>query len=239
MIRGTITPLVKTKLEGNSMTEQHFAVSKRGVADKGKQLRRSGMLPANVVRPGMPSLSVMVSTREFEKLHKVVGDTSVVYLKVEGEVKEIPTLISEVQIDPTSSRLVHAVFRMVNLTVKVTAQIPVELTGEAKIDGATVVLVLNELEIEALPTNLPDKFTLDISGLTEVGQTLSTDDLQFDRSKVTLILDEDQAQATLVVVQELKEEVEEVAPVVEGEAATPTAEGAEPAATTEPATKAE
>lgn len=217
------------------MTEQHFAVSQRSTTSKNKQLRRSGLLPANVVRPGKESLAVVVGTREFQKLFKAVGDTSVVYLKVEGEAKEIPTLISDVQLDPTSSKLVHAVFRMVNLNVKVTANIPVEVTGEVKIDGATVVLVANELEIEALPTNLPEKFTLDISGLTEVGQTLTTNDLVYDRNLVEIMLEEDNEPKTLVVVQELKEEVEEVAPTpeTEGETTAPAEAGAtEPAATT-------
>ena len=69
----------------------------------------------------------------------------------------------------------------------------------------------NEVEVEALPANLPEKFEVDISSLTEVGQSITLADLTFDKSKITLELGEDvdPANETVVVLQAVAAEVEE------------------------------
>jgi large subunit ribosomal protein L25 len=90
------------------------------------------------------------------------------------------------------------------------------------------------VEVEALPQDLPEKFEIDATQLTEVGQMVSYKDLQFDRSKVTLMIDEEQMDEPVVMVQEVKEEVEPEA--AEGDAA---AEGAAPAEAAAPTTEAQ
>jgi len=197
------------------MDKVRFQVSKRA-KKKAKQLRREGVVPANIYQANKESLAVQLAPLPFAKLYSQVGDTGLIYLRVEGEEKELPVLVDEVQYDSISNDLLHVVFRKVNLKEKIKANVPVELVGEFDLDEALVVLVKDEVEVEALPTDLPEKFTIDQAQLTEIGATVTLADLQFDREKVSLVLaeDEDPAEVTLVAVQQQRaEEVEE--PVAE------------------------
>ena len=216
-----------------------FAVSKRA-DQKPKSLRREGSIPANMYQSGKDSLALACATNAFKKLYEEVGDTGLVYLKIDGVEKEMPVLIDEVQYD-YKGQVLHVVFRKVNLKEKIKAEIPVELTGEFDIDNAVVVLVQDAVEVEALPTDLPEGFNIDQSILKEIGQTITLADLDFDREKVTLVLDEDvqPEDVTLVSVQEKREEEPEE--VIAEEPAEPerVGEKAEEASATEETKKEE
>lgn len=192
---------------------------------KSKRLHQKGLIPANVYGLGEASESIEMPVAAFKKLIAEQGDTTLIYLQV-GEDKQVPTLISEVQYNPTTDMPTHVSFKRVNLKVKVTAEIPVETIGVFEVPNATVILTRNVLEVEALPADLPESFEIDISGLTEIGQTLHLSDLKYDRSKITVILTEEELEAPIVLVQEVKEEVEEEPAPAEGEAV---AEGETPA----------
>jgi large subunit ribosomal protein L25 len=127
--------------------------------------------------------------------------------------------------------MLHVDFHEVDLKQKTTATVPLKAVGESEAvkSGMVLVMMKNELEVEALPTDLPDVIEVDITGLTEVGMSILAKDLKFDRSKVTVELGDDEVIATIQ--EPAKEEVVEVAPV-EGEAA---AEGEAKPAEGEPA----
>lgn len=182
-----------------------FSVEKRA-AMKPRQLRVSGKLPANMYQSGKESVALQCGAQAFTKLYDQVGDTGLVYLSLAGE-KELPVLIDEVQYN-YEGRVIHVVFRKVNLKEKIKAEIPVELVGEFAVDGAVLVLVKDSVEVEALPTDLPEKFEIDQSKLTEIGQVITLADLHFDQSKVELVLAEGEMpeSVTLVSVQEQREE---------------------------------
>lgn len=218
------------------MTEStKFSAQKRDlVGKKVAQLRRQGLIPANIYGVNKPSVSVTVNTKDFEKLYEEVGETGLVYLQVEGAKQDIPVLVDEVQYHPVSGEVAHAAFKQVDLSEKITAEIPVELIGENNVAGAVVVQVKDVIEVEALPTDLPENFQVDISTLTEIGQSISYDSLQFDKAKVTLLVEEEELTSPLVLLEEVKEEVEPepAAEAAEGEAATPEAEKPEAASET-------
>ena len=189
-----------------------FNAAKRGES-KAKKLRREGIVPANVYRPGEDSIALQFKELSFVKLYKEVGDSSLVYLNVDGLKSAIPVLIDEVSYDYMGKNIEHVVFRGVNLKEKVKANVAVELIGEFIVDDAVIVLVKDEVEVEALPADLPEKFEIDQSRFTKAGDALTLADLDFDKSKVELVLgeDEDPAEVTIVAVQEQREEeVEEV-----------------------------
>lgn len=217
------------------MTEStKFAAQKRDLLGKKvAQLRRQGFIPANVYGVGQDSQAITISTKEFEKLYEKVGETGLVYLAVEGEKKDLPVLIGEVQYHPVSGELAHASFKQVDLSEKISAEIPVELIGENSVPGAVVVQVKDVIEVEALPTDLPENFQVDIAGLTEIGQSILISDLNYDKSKITLLIAEEELQSPLVLLEEVKEEVEPE-PTEEAVEATP-AEGGEESST--PATE--
>lgn len=186
-----------------------FHAQERKKSDKSSKLRKQGKIPANVYGLKKDSQSLSVDALGFSKLYASQGDTGLVYLAVDTQ-KQQPALIDEVAYDSVSGNILHAVFKRVNLNEVITAVVPVELVGENKISGAVVSLVKDEIEVEALPADLPDSFEIDISVLTEPGQTVTMADLSYDATKVTLVLGEDIDPATEVVVilQEVKEEVE-------------------------------
>lgn len=208
---------------------------------KVKKLRKEGVLPANVFGKKVKSESIQVSLKDFDKTYKEVGETGLLSLVVESGKKkdEKAVLVSNVQIDPVLGSPLHVDFRQVDLKEKVTANVPVELTGEAPAEKSgvgTAVLYINEIEVEALPGDLPERFIVDVSKLAEVDQAILVKDLAVDRAKVALNID---AESIVVKVEPpQKEEVVEPVTPVEGEAPTegeavPT-EGETPAETSSP-----
>jgi large subunit ribosomal protein L25 len=118
-------------------------------------------------------------------------------------------LIEEIQYNAVNEEPLHISFKRVNLKEKVVQEVPVEMIGEADIPGATILLTKDVLEVEALPADLPESIVLDISVLKEVDQTLHLSDAQYDRSKVTVLLSEEELESPLVLVQKHAEEVVE------------------------------
>lgn len=193
-----------------SASQKHqLHVSERNVRDqKASKLRRDGKTIANIYGEEKDSQAITIDRGEALRYLKSEGDSALVYLVAEDK-KETPVLIEEIQYDPVTEEPIHIAFKRVNLKEKVTAEVPVEMTGEADIPSATVFLVKDMLEVEALPTDLPEAIVLDISGLEEIDQTLTLSDAQYDREKVTVLLSEEEQSEPLVIVQEIKEEVEE------------------------------
>ena len=203
------------------MTQTTFNVQPRSET-KPQQLRREGIVPANIFGGG-DSIAIQMEDIKFQKLYEEVGETGLVYIDVEGDKEQHPVLVEEVQSDPVSGSLVHVSFKKVDLTEKVQAQIPIETVGEFDVPEAVLVVVKDEVEVEALPANLPESFVVDISILSEIGQTITLESLDYDREKVGLVLGEEGEEEPIVVVQQQQEEEPEEEPEVEegeeGEAA--------------------
>ena len=180
---------------------------------KVKKLRREGLLPANIYGKKVKSQSLKLDLIEFQKVFKEAGETSLIELKVNGGTK--PVLIHNVQVDPVTDTPIHADLLQVNLKEKVTAQVPVELIGESPAEKqgiGTAVQYLDEIEVEALPTDLPEKFEIDLSKLEKVDQVVQIKDLPVDAKKVSI---ESDAEQIILKVEPPKEEVEEPVPVEE------------------------
>lgn len=172
--------------------EKHKLVAKKRtiLGKKVKKLRAQGELPGNIYGKGVESRAVSVSLKDFQKVYREVGETGVVYLTLEGEKEERPVLFHNLQKDPVKDKPFHIDFYQVDLKEKVTAKVPIIAVGEAKavIDKVGVLLQpLNEVEVEALPTDLPEKIEADISGLTQVDEALLVKDLHVDKTKVNIL----------------------------------------------------
>ena len=185
---------------------------------KVKNLRKEGSLPGNVYGKKIKSQAVVVSIKDFLKVFEEVGETGLVELVIGKDTK--PVLVHNLQIDPVDGLPLHVDFLQVDLTQKVTAEVPVETVGECPVEKqglGTAVLVISEIEVEALPADLPERFQIDVSTLTEVDQTVYVKDIKVDASKVEI---KNNPEDVVVKVEAQKEEKEE-APVeqpVEGEA---------------------
>lgn len=189
---------------------------------KVKKLRQEGILPGNVYGKKVKSQSVQVNLKDFETAFKEVGETGLLTLVVGSDEK--PVLIHNLQVHPATDKPLHVDFLQVDLKEKVEADIPVELEGESPAEKqgiGTVVQYLNEIKVEALPTDLPEKFAVDISGLIEVDQAFMVKDLSFDKSKVEVKVDLEEMVAKVEPPQ--KEEVVEAPAPAEGEEGAPEA----------------
>jgi large subunit ribosomal protein L25 len=171
-------------------TTPKLKAKKRSVTGrKVKQLRREALLPANVYGKDVKSLAIELPLKEFEPVFKAAGETNIIDLSIDKETKPRPVLIGNVQLDPVTDAFLHVDFRQVDLTKKVVVAVPLELVGEAPAvaKGGVLVKLVNELEIEALPKDLPDKFEVDISGLEEIGNAISLKQVPIDSGKVKLM----------------------------------------------------
>jgi len=193
-------------------------VEKRQVVGrKVKRLRREGILPANVYGKGVKSVAVQVGREEFGKIFKEVGETGLVEVKWNGESR--PVLVHQVQVAPVSGEPLHVDFRQVDLKQKTTVMVPVNLSGEAPAEkqGGVVVQLLDEVEVAALPSDLPEEIVVDISGLMEIDAAIMVGDMEVDKKKVEVKTGADQV--VVKVEPPTKEEVveKEEAVGVEGE----------------------
>lgn len=194
---------------------------RKEVGRKVKLLRKEGILPANIYGKKIKSESIQIDLKEFLDVYKKVGDTKLFYIN------ERPVLVANIQKNPVSDALLHVDFHQVDLKEKVEAKVPVELTGESPAEKqsiGTVVQYLNEIEVEALPTDLPDKFEIDISKLTEVDQSIHVKDLPYDKSKIEVKTD---LEEILVKVEPPQKEEVVAPPVAEvpAEGEVPVSEG--------------
>jgi large subunit ribosomal protein L25 len=202
------------------MSTQTLTAEERKITGrKVKTLREKGLIPANVFGKDVKSYAVSVSADDFTKVFEEAGETGIIDLSV-GK-KKNPVLVSNTQVHPINGGIIHVDFRQIDLTKKITATVPVELTGESPAEKSglgTVVQQVTELDVEALPTNLPESFIVDVATLTEVDQTIHVSDLKYDKSKVTIEAEDDQIVAKVEPPAE-----EEIIPVATEE----TPEGAE------------
>lgn len=201
-----------------SQKREELKVEKRTVFGKQlKKLRREGILPGNVYGKDFNSTAVQLPTKEFKDVFKIVHETGLVELHINDET--LPVLIQNVSIDPVHREPLHADFYKVNLKEKITANIPVVETGEPKAvtDKIGVLLTqLNELEVEALPTDLPEKIEVNVEGLSAIDEEIKVGQIQ-SPAGVTILNDPEQ---TVFKIGELvTKEMEEQAAADEAETA--------------------
>ena len=182
---------------------------------KVKTLRNKGLVPSNVFGKKIESQAIQVEEKEFKEVYKEAGETGLIELIIGSEKK--PVLVHGIQLNPKTDGLLHVDFLQVDLKEKVEAQVPVEFVGESPAEKqslGTVVLYINEVTVEALPADFPEKFEVDKSVLVDVDQAIYIKDLKVDSSKVEIKADAEEIVAKVDAPQKIEEVV---APASEGE----------------------
>jgi len=209
-------------------TRPALAAERRTVTGKAvARLRKEGRLPGVVFGHGTESEPVTLDAHEFELLRRRTGASTLVDLKVAGGTAR-PVLVSSIQVHPVNRRPLHVDLFAVRMTEELTVEVQLVSTGVAGAveNGGTLVHPTSSVKIRALPANLPDSLSYDLSPLVDFDTTITVADLIVPEG-VTI-----QADPAEVIARVLAPRVEEVAVVaegVEGEAAEGAAEG-EPAA---------
>jgi len=193
------------------MARQKLKVKKRTVLGKKvKKLGKEGLLPGNIYGKDVKSTAVEVPYKEFEKLFKEVGETGLIDVEVDGELR--PVLIHNVQLDYVSHQPLHADFYQVNLKEKVKTMVPVIAIGEAKAVSEKLGLLLQqlgEIEVEALPEDLPENIEVNVESLSTVDEQITVGEIKAPKG-VEILTDKEQV---VVKIGELisKEAAEEAA----------------------------
>lgn len=198
------------------MQEVKLKAFKRTVLGrKVKNLRQEGLVPANVYGKKTKSIAVSLKKDELSKVFSEVGETGIVKLTVDDEKEERPILIQNIQRDPLTGETIHIDLRQIILTEKITAKIPVELVGEAPAVQQKLGILIqtaSEIEVEALPMDLPEHFIVEVNRLVNVGDQVTLKDLAFDRSKIKSLVEEE---TVLARIEPLAKEEKVEAPPVE------------------------
>lgn len=193
-----------------------------------RHLRQQGVLPANVTGHHMEPLAIQVKAVEVDKLLKAYGRTTVIRLSIAPKNEQQTAMIGHVQRDPISGAIKHIDFLVVQMNEKMRAKIALHPTGVAPAVKANVGILLqmvNQIEVEALPNDLPAAIEIDISGLANVDDTVYARDLKVP-ANVTLLGEPDEP---LVKISQTRASVEaepeaaatEAAPAGESAEATP------------------
>lgn len=217
------------------MKRESLKAEKRTIVGKKvKHLRREGILPANMFGKGIQSTSLQLPVKEFEDIYNKVHETGLIDLTVDGQL--YPVLIQNIHIHPITRIPLHADFFKVNLKEKVKATVPIIAVGEPKAvsDKIGVLLQpLSEVEVEALPADLPENIEVNVEGLSTIDQSLSLEDLKVP-SGVEILAEP--SEMVFRIGELVSEEAEALAAEEEAEAEAASEEGTETPAEGETAT---
>jgi large subunit ribosomal protein L25 len=198
-----------------------------------RALRQAGKVPGILYGLGKEPTPFAVDVPALrEALAGEGGRHAVFELKVEGRRGTLNAVLKDFQIDPVRDRLIHVDMLEISMTERLVAAVVVRLEGEAPgvRDGGVLDQPLHELQVEALPADLPAELVVDVSGL-EVGGSIKVADVTAPAG-VTIVTDPEASIATILQATR----VEDLEAAAEGEAAEgegAAAEGAEPAASAE------
>ncbi|MFA5023123.1 MAG: 50S ribosomal protein L25 [Candidatus Paceibacterota bacterium] len=176
-----------------------------------KALRDEGQVPAVVYGDKKETISICLDLIEFKKVLAQAGESTIVSLELAGKGQDV--LIHEVQVDPISGVPVHVDFYIVSQDKELEVAVPLVFEGVSpavKDLGGSLVKVLHELEIRALPKNLPHDIKVDISSLVALDSQILIKDLKLPTG-VESVLDVEEVVAAITEAGE--EVVEETAPV--------------------------
>jgi large subunit ribosomal protein L25 len=191
------------------MDEVVFQAKRREVIGKKvKTLRKDGMLPAVVYGHNIEPISISLDMRDAMRTLDSISPSALVVLDIDGD--KHYTLVRDKQRNPVRRSIIHIDFQAVSLTETVRADVNVNIVGEAPAVEAYLGIVvpsLEQLSIECLPTDLPDKIDVDISGLNEIGDSILVGDLIIPDGIEVMNDPED---VVVVVIAQAAEEVEEV-----------------------------
>ncbi len=179
---------------------------KREVGQNLETLRKSGFLPAVFYGFKRETTPVAVLDKDFRKIWKEAGESSTFVLETENG--PIDVLIHEVQFDPVRDIPLHADFLAIDMNKAAQISVPLEFTGvSGAVKGGLGVLVkvMHEIEIEALPKDMPNHITVDISKLETLDDQVLVKDLAMPKG-VTALAKEDEVVAAVSAQKEEKEE---------------------------------
>jgi large subunit ribosomal protein L25 len=142
--------------------------------NEARRLRVAGQAPAVLYGAGGESVAVSISPKEVNKiLHSKTGHNTIFNVSVTGG-ETVPVMVVDWLNDPVKDNLLHVDLKRIDLTLRLRVKVPVHTSGEpkgVKLQGGLHELITREVEIECLPDDIPEHFTLDATELS-IGESL-------------------------------------------------------------------
>jgi large subunit ribosomal protein L25 len=157
--------------------------SSRG-KNEAHRTRRAGQIPAVVYGAFKDPVSIAVNPRDINKIvHSTTGYNTIFDLAIAGG-ETTPVMVVDQQVDPIRGTLLHADFKRIDLTKRIRVTVPVHVTGESqavKVQGGLMEVITRAIEIECLPDEIPEGFTVDVTELM-IGQAKRASDVALSGS---------------------------------------------------------
>ncbi|MFW6280328.1 MAG: 50S ribosomal protein L25/general stress protein Ctc [Halanaerobium sp.] len=191
-------------MERHSIEVETRTETGKGVARK---IRRNGQIPGVVYGRGNEPKSIKVNPQDIEKILFSNAIIDLSFAEEDGE--EATVIIKDFQRDVIKKNLLHVDFQFISMDEKITVSVPLSLEGTAAgvHEGGVLQQLIRNIEIDALPAEIPSEITLDISELA-MGDSLAVSDLELPEG-IDLVTDIDEVIVTVVTPTELIEEEEE------------------------------
>lgn len=179
--------------------------------DKGKKvrkLRKEGIIPAVLYGPKTKNLSIELHSKEFDGVYREAGESSLVELSVGDE--KFLVLIHAVEIDALSQKPLHVDFYQPRLDEEITVAVPILFEGESpavKTLGGTLVKNIHEVEVKALPQNLPHEIRVNVDKLENFGDSILVKDLDLQK-EAKILKDPEEIIVLVAEPQKVEEELE-------------------------------
>lgn len=190
-----------------------LSVQKRDKFGKATRLlRRQGLIPAELYGHDIKNRHLNVTLKDFNKVFKAAGESTMIELCLDSE--RLPVMIHDINFDPISDKVLSVDFYQVRLDELIKVKVPLNFIGEAgavKEKGGVLVKAVQELEVEALPGNLPHALHVELSSIVEIGGSIHVRDIKVPQG-VKILMNPEAVVST--VTEKVVEEVVTAAPEV-------------------------
>jgi len=176
-----------------------------------KALINKGVTPAVLYGPKTKNTLLEVNAKEFEKILKEAGESSLISLDIEGKKEKGVVLIHDLKREPLSGRIIHVDFYQPALDKEIEAHVALVFEGEApavKELGGTLVKNFSEIEVKALPQNLPKEIKVDVSVLKTFKESILIRDLIIPTEVKVLKKHAEEIVASVTPPEKVEEELE-------------------------------
>ena len=191
------------------------ATTRSVLGRKVRGLRKDGLIPAELYGNGVSNMHLTVQERDFEAAYTEAGESSIVHLVVDGASDKRPVMIHDVQRDPVTGSATAIDFYQVRLDEEIEVSVPVVFTGVSpavKDFGGVLVKSIQEVDVEALPQNIPHDITVDISVLANIGDAIHVSDLAVS-GDVKILMDAKAVVASVIAKMTEEEDAAQAAPI--------------------------
>lgn len=182
----------------------------RDLSVKPKDYRKNKQIPAVCYGQGMEPEPVAIDYQTFRRTFREAGTSQVISLMIEG--KKTPVLVHDITYNSLNNEFHHIDFLRVNMKEEVVATVPVEVEGVSpavKNLGGILSIVKDEVEVKALPSDIPPKIVIDIEKLENIGDAVHISDLQLG-DKVEILAELEEVLVSVSAAREYEEESVEV-----------------------------